>query len=78
MIRLIAIYEHPRDFPHSFVARLWVAGAPGIYVSGEPCAVAPSLEDARKAVPTGFSRYGRDPQDDPVIVEVWIETRKNQ
>lgn len=69
-----AVYKKPADFPNSFVVRKWFID-PG---SSEPrpsqkCfTVAPTLERARAVIPAGMTRIDRFPNDDPVIVEVWI------
>lgn len=34
--------------------------------------VCDTLEDARKVIPEGFGKIDRFPDDDPIIVEVWI------
>ncbi len=63
------IYDSPRDFPRTFVVRVWYGEIP------EPDATThDTLEDARESV---FARGGsfdlkRHPGDDPCIVETWI------
>lgn len=37
------------------------------------CVVAPTLEHARTAIPNGLTCIPRTPEDDPVIVEVWVD-----
>lgn len=67
-----AIYQNPADYPGWFVVRRWEVhtGVPAPVPSPNP-KLARSLEDARKAVPAGYYNIGRQPEDDPVIVEVW-------
>jgi hypothetical protein len=66
------IYERPADYPHSYVVREWliVRGRNGP-VPGELVAVKDTLGDARAAIPDGLYNLGRQPGDDPVIVETW-------
>lgn len=64
---LWVVYENPKDYPGSFVARPGVTG-------GMACAVllADTLDELRADLPPGLTRLERDPTDDPVIVEVWL------
>lgn len=66
-----AIYDHPRDFPDHFVVREWLI-KDGQVTPAEECWLTQTLEDARALIPRGMYNFGRYPQDDPVIVEVWI------
>ena len=65
---LYVIYDHPRDFPNSWVCRLWY----GETAELSPYAVAGTLEQIREALPAGVTNLGRYEQDDPCIHEVWI------
>lgn len=67
-----AIYENPADYPGWFVVRRWEVhdGVPAPVPCPNP-KLAPSLEAARAAVPSGYFNIGRMAEDDPVIVEVW-------
>lgn len=65
------IYERPSDFPNDFVVRRCVASADGVKFDLE-AQTAPTLEEARKLVPPFLYNIGRKPDDDPVIVEVWV------
>jgi hypothetical protein len=64
------IYEHPSDYPESFVVRrvhvasgkLIFEKAPG---QGRPCVLERRTERAR-------GNIGRQKGDDPVIREVWL------
>jgi hypothetical protein len=70
-----AIYEHPRDYPHSFVARRWRLVDGAKEPDRLPLVVGPTLEAVREVLHCsafGLTRLERDPYDDPVIVEVWI------
>jgi hypothetical protein len=66
-----AIYDHPSDYPDHFVVRVWRI-TDGRLDPAEECWLAKTLEDARALIPSGLYCLGRWPEDDPVIVEVWI------
>lgn len=62
------IYDHPTDYPHSFVVRPWREG-------GQPylaALLASDLAEARTLVPEGLTRVRRLEADDPPIVECWM------
>ncbi len=65
---MYVIYDHPRDYPHAFVVRMWEDDAPREL----PFAIQPTLDDARATLPPGLHRIDRHPFDDAVIVEVWL------
>lgn len=75
MISIVTIYEHPDDFPDSFVARRFY----GEFATND-FKIAPSIDPLRawaKAQVEQRNRsqgvnLGRDPKDDPKIVESWI------
>jgi hypothetical protein len=65
------VYDHPKDFPHSYVARRFEVndGGPtptGDLVQGELSIIRKTFSDC------GLVCLTRNPEDDPVIVEVWI------
>lgn len=68
------IYDHPSDFPEHYVVRCWVVSARGAGHTGEAW-LRDSLDGAREVIagncPGGY-RLPRQPDDDPVIVEVWV------
>lgn len=64
---LIAVYEHPADYPDKYVARAWDVNKPTHLV-----ALADTLEEIRETIPKEMRCIGRQPNDDPCIVEVWI------
>jgi len=66
-----AIYENPSDFPGQFVVRKWIISA-GEAVPTNEHWTAKTLEEARGHVPPWLACLTRSPEDDPVIVEVWI------
>lgn len=69
-IRVWTIYDHPSDYPDSFVVRPFSVG-----LVSAPCAVhavADTLEEARATLPQGLIQIGLLPDDDPRIAETWI------
>ena len=64
---LIVVYNNPEDYPNKYVARVWDVNRPTALV-----AVADTLEEIREAIPQEMYNIGRQPQDDPCIVEVWL------
>ncbi len=75
-LRMYVIYYSPRDYPGMYVVREWYVHDRARSAS-EPCAVAPTLEEARaklRALPRGPGLYklGPHPDDDPTVVEVWV------
>lgn len=65
------IYDRPKDFLDQYVVRQWFIG-PGVIFADEQAYLAATLEAARAMIPTGLTPIPRKPDDDPVIVEVWI------
>lgn len=64
------VYDRPRDFPNSAVARRFVGESPTPYAI-----VGPSVEAVRAALAAlrpGLVCLARSPGDDPCIVEVWL------
>lgn len=68
LVPLITIYKNPKDFPDQYVARLFDIGRPtGRFFAAD------TYEEVLKEIPTrGMVRIPRRPNDDPVIVEVWM------
>jgi len=64
---LIAVYKHPKDFPDSFVARLFISRYPTRY-----CVVRKTYDELFSIKPKGMCVVPRDDDDDPVIVESWL------
>lgn len=71
-LQLWAIYRHPLDYPDSFVTRRFVLTEGFPVPDPLPTAVSATLDGARAAVPRGKVCLGRDPRDEPQIVESWI------
>jgi hypothetical protein len=70
-MKVFAIYFNPRDYPDKYVMRGYTTVARHT-VPDDHCATASSLEEIRNKVPEGLVNIGRDPSDDPCIVECWI------
>lgn len=66
------IYRSPKDYPGKFVVRRHAIVAGGVHPEPDPDAVVTTLVRARKALPAGLYNMGRDPRDEPQIVESWI------
>jgi hypothetical protein len=66
-MRLYCVYRRPIDFPDVFVVRILEGSTPG-----EVVAIGETLESVRSQLPSGLTNIGRDSQDEPQIVEVWI------
>lgn len=74
MLSTWTIYEHPSDYPDSYVLRETRIEAGTDPVLG-PAYVFVTLDDARDGVQRlapGAYCMTRDPGDDPVIVETWL------
>lgn len=67
IIPMIVVYKNPSDYPDKYIARLWDLDKPTEFI-----AVKDTLEEIRSAIPCRFVNNGRRPNDDPVIVEVWV------
>lgn len=64
---MFTVCSSPRDYPGRYTVRLSDLDKPTNIV-----AVRDTLEAARACVPKGLARLIRDPNDDPVIVEVYV------
>ena len=72
MLTLWTIYDHPRDFPHCFVARKFLVAAAGP-VPTEELIISADLARIRTIFASrGLSCLARDPGDEPQIVESWL------
>jgi hypothetical protein len=60
----IVIYDHPKDYKNSYVARLFDVNKPTniVIVSG-------NLEELRNKIPKGMVKFNREKEDDEKIVE---------
>jgi hypothetical protein len=69
------IYDHPSDFPHSFVARRFEVGPERSEHPLATCDIAQSenLDALRHSFgEAGLVCVSRAPEDDPNIVESWL------
>lgn len=71
-LSLWTIYDSPSDFPGKFVVREHRVEPGGALKCCQEATVHESLEQARSAVPPHCTVFPREPNDDPVIVEVWL------
>jgi hypothetical protein len=65
------IYDHPLDFPEWFVARPHII-RPKTAAPLQLHLMAKDLNLLRAMLPDGLTRLGRQPNDDPAILEVWV------
>lgn len=65
------IYERPLDYPDSYVLRRWRVMPGKVEPEPEPTAVGP-LGYIRKQLPADLTCMGRNPNDDPKILETWF------
>lgn len=65
---IYAIYNHPSDFPNSWVVREWRRDKS----YPEEALLFETLREARQSLPTGLTLVSRDAQDDLVIFETWL------
>ena len=72
VLAMWTVYDHPRDEPDYWVARLWLVGRHGVLEATKTRFTATSLEALRAMLPSGLHRLERDRADDPVIVETWL------
>lgn len=71
---IVTVYDHPKDFPHGYVARMNISAnggkttyvPPTIYIGRE------TLDEVRAAIPPDMVKMMRHPQDDPVILETYV------
>lgn len=70
MLKIWTIYDHPKDFPDSFVARKFIGYEPTkeILVAG----TLPEIRQVIKKSSGKLHRIHRSPDDDPKIVESWL------
>jgi len=71
VLSIWVVYDHPRDFPDSFVARKFLLDQPT-----EVVMVAGTLDEIRDIIRRTAGQplacISRSPDDDPVIVESWL------
>lgn len=71
---MITVYDHPKDYPDTYVARIWEIGKAGKNGPTNIAVTRSSLQELRDdIVKNGFVvGFARDVQDDFHIVESWI------
>ena len=69
---MVVLYDHPKDFPDSYVARAHFVGRGRHWPSKELFIVRDTLAELRAAVPDGMIRLNRSLEDDPCIIETYI------
>jgi hypothetical protein len=74
LLPMWVVYRSPRDYPGSWVARLWHVTRSKLESDWwtRTVLVAPTHEQLVAALPPGLYRMPRAPDDDPAIVEVWL------
>ena len=65
--KMWVIYDHPKDHPGKFVARLFIWDKPT-----DNMKTADSIEEIRQLLPEGLFPTDRFVFDDPCIREVWF------
>ncbi len=74
-MKLHVVYYQPRDYPESYVVRGFEITTEGPVPDRAPLAVVAELVEARRVIleaTPGSVRVERYPDDDPVLVEVWL------
>lgn len=71
-IVMYTVYIHPLDYPDHFVVRRHFVTAEGSQPSPHLFHVADTLDEVRAGLPDGLYCIGREPDDEPQIVESWV------
>jgi len=69
-LEMFTVYRGPKDYPDEFVVRRFV-----LLPKPTPCEIvarSETLEGVRAALSPYLVCLGREPDDDPSIVEVWL------
>jgi hypothetical protein len=73
VLPLWTVYDHPRDYPEVYVARMSVVLSGGTCRITDEVILSGNLQLVRNALHAkGLVPIERDPRDDPKIIEVWI------
>lgn len=64
------IADRPPDYPDSVVVRRQTPGCTPL--RGVGVTLHDSIEEARDSLPAGLTCIGRDPHDDPFVIENWV------
>jgi len=70
----LVIYDRPDEFPTEVITALHLLALRGDKVQTVPTGLAwhhESIDEARRHLPRGAVCFGRNPGDDPAIVETW-------
>ena len=67
------VYDHPLDYPSSYVARLFEVESGEVTVT-KSIIIHDDLESLRNTLGSemGLTRLARSDKDDPFIVETWL------
>jgi hypothetical protein len=72
ILSLWSIYDHPKDFPDDFVARMFHVDKSGSHPTNK-LMVGPSLNQLRATMQrAGLTCLTRNKEDPPQIVETWL------
>ena len=72
VLRVWTVYDHPKDYPDRYVARLFEVDGNGPHATGI-ITTSETLEDLQDELEAlGLVRLMRLPEDDPVILETWL------
>lgn len=71
LMPLITVYDHPKDYPEHFIARIWHIGDGKVFPT-DMVMIAETIEEIRAGIPARFTRLNRDAHDDETIMETWI------
>lgn len=71
LISLWTVYCRPKDYPYGYIARRHDVHM-GFSMPTDKIVTSTTLEGVRRQLPVGLVRLDRNPNDDPVIVEIWI------
>ena len=69
---MYVIYDNATDYPGEFVCRVQRVIGGQIFADRDLFARGTTLNDVRVKLPPGLYNLGRNPGDEPHIVEVWI------
>jgi hypothetical protein len=69
---MFVIYESPTDFPGEFVCRRHMVYAGQVIADRQPWSRGSTIEECRRALPSGVFNLGRDSGDESQITEVWV------
>jgi len=72
-LEMWVVYDHPRDFPNTFVARKWTVGNGRAERPTDDIIVSPEITALRKMLALkGLICTVRHPTDEPQVMEVWF------